>query len=342
MTDGNLEKPLPDLARDAWDRYLDVIDPLRPDLFRYCRRLTGSVWDAEDLVQDALEQGFARLGLTPNEQGIDNPRGYVLRIASNLWISRQRRERLARATASGPDAGRLDPGAAPPPESTTEVREAGATLLQQLAPQERAAVLLKETFDLTLEEIADLLGTTVGAVKAALHRGRERLREAEDEQAPPRHPVSKAVIDLFVERYNARDMQGMLALMLDTAAIEMTGNQQYIGRKVYGRERGWFYYNFFNPFDGKPASASWETVLLHGEPVVLVLNPRDGELCVTSVMRLETDEQHVSRIRVYAMCPDSVREVAAAFGRPCGTMGFYRLPREVLARIATAQRNETP
>jgi len=48
--------------------------------------------------------------------------------------------------------------------------------LQRLSPQERAAVVLKEVFDMTLEEIADLLATTTGAVKAALHRGRDRLK----------------------------------------------------------------------------------------------------------------------------------------------------------------------
>ena len=46
----------------AWFDYLQVLDPFRPDLSRYCRNLTGNIWDAEDLVQDTLEQGFAKLG----------------------------------------------------------------------------------------------------------------------------------------------------------------------------------------------------------------------------------------------------------------------------------------
>jgi RNA polymerase sigma-70 factor (ECF subfamily) len=330
MSETKLNRDAVGLAQDAWLRYLEVLDGFRPDLFRYCRRLTGNVWDAEDLVQDTLEQGFARLGTLM--QSVDNPRGYMLRIASNLWITRTRRKRLDAASKQVPNGDGLAPTPMASPEQNSELRDAGATLLEQLAPQERAAVLLKEIFDLSLEESADVLATSVGAVKAALHRGRERLRDT-TEASPPRHPVSRAVVDRFVEVYNQRDLPAMLALMLDTGAIEMHGAEQFVGRKAFGRERGWFYFNFYNPFDGKPSANVWETTLFDGEPIVLVLNPRDGELRVASVMRLETDDEHVARVRVYAMCPDTVREVAATLGRPYGGRGMYHLPREILAMM---------
>jgi RNA polymerase sigma-70 factor, ECF subfamily len=55
--------------------------------------------------------------------------------------------------------------------------------MSQVAPQERAAVVLKEVFDFTLEQIAEVLSTTVGAVKSALHRGRARLEEVPEHTA---------------------------------------------------------------------------------------------------------------------------------------------------------------
>ena len=88
----------------------------------------------------------------------------------------RRREREARAPLADPDEARA-PG--PGPETSSHVRDAGSRLLQRLAPQERAAIVLKEIFDMSLEEIAALLATTTGAVKSALHRGRGRLREPE-------------------------------------------------------------------------------------------------------------------------------------------------------------------
>lgn len=46
----------------SWHRFLDLYEPLRPELYRYCRHLTRSPWDADDLVQDALFRSFAKLG----------------------------------------------------------------------------------------------------------------------------------------------------------------------------------------------------------------------------------------------------------------------------------------
>jgi RNA polymerase sigma-70 factor (ECF subfamily) len=123
--------------------YVDTLVPLRPALYGYCRRLTGTVWDAEDLVQDTLVRAFARWGVT--RPWIANPKGYLLRTATHVWIDLQRRratqtrapERVEAATA------RL----APNPATATDVRDAGARLLQRLSPRERAAVVRKEAFD---------------------------------------------------------------------------------------------------------------------------------------------------------------------------------------------------
>src|SRR5262245_40583038 len=52
LADARLTDDLRDETRTAWQRYLDLLTPFRPELHRYCRRLTGNVWDAEDLVQD--------------------------------------------------------------------------------------------------------------------------------------------------------------------------------------------------------------------------------------------------------------------------------------------------
>ena len=115
-------------------------------------------------------------------QTIENPRAYLFRAATNLWIDTLRRPGYggdALAAHAGP-AGAIDaaPGA---------LHDAGATVLQRLAPQERAAVVLKDVFEMSLEEIGDVLGTTIGAVKAAIHRGGSRLSEPEGEArvAPP-------------------------------------------------------------------------------------------------------------------------------------------------------------
>src|SRR5262249_2286641 len=128
------------------------------------------------------------------------------------------------------------------PADPAEVRGAGAMLFQLLAPQERAAVLMKEVFDMSLEEIAHVLGTTLGAVKAALHRGRAHLRDSSSQPAPLRKAPATDVVKRFVALLNASDLKGLLELMLDTGSVEMPGSLVETGRDEFERKGSWFWH----------------------------------------------------------------------------------------------------
>jgi RNA polymerase sigma-70 factor (ECF subfamily) len=280
------------------------------------RRLTGDVWDAEDLVQDTLARGFATLA---DRSPADRPR-VLLRIAMNLWIDTAASgHRAAGARGGGP----RDGGATRVEEA--ELREAAERLLEALAPQERAAVLLKEVFGMTNAGAAEALGTSEGAVKSALHRGRERLAEAREAPSALRRKPSRAAVERFVELYNARDLPGLLALLGDGAAIELYGSHQEIGRAAYARERGWFYHNF-HAFDGTPSKLRCSVATFGDEPLMLVFNVVEGEEKLVSVMRLEERDGRVERVRVYAMCPDVVREVGEALNQKLAPPFGYRFP----------------
>src|SRR5512142_1777104 len=88
-------------SRKVFNAFVDMLVPFRPELHRYCRRLTGDIWDAEDLMQDTLLKGFAALGMA--QGSVENPRGYLIRIATNLWIDTQRR-RAAEVRVMAKDA----------------------------------------------------------------------------------------------------------------------------------------------------------------------------------------------------------------------------------------------
>ena len=165
--------PSPSLAaslRSSWHGFLGTYEPLRSDLYRYCRHLTRSPWDAEDLAQDTLARAFVTLGQIGEPP--PNPRAWLFRVASNLWLDRVRKLRREEPLGDEPaDA------ATSAIRVASAAREAAGTLIAQLSPQERAAVVLKDVFDLSLDEIAEALSTTTGAIKAALHRGRDKLVE---------------------------------------------------------------------------------------------------------------------------------------------------------------------
>src|SRR6476619_4430368 len=109
---------LPQTTQRTWRRFLDTYEPLRADLYRYCRYLTRSPWDAEDLVQDTLARAFATLGLSG--EAPPSPRGWLFRVASNLWIDRARRTKHERALEPAPEA--------TPAHAATATREAAGTL----------------------------------------------------------------------------------------------------------------------------------------------------------------------------------------------------------------------
>lgn len=317
---------LSETLRGSWHRFQDLYEPLRSELYRYCRYLTRSPWEAEDLAQDTLARAFVTLGTMG--QAPPNPRAWLFRVASNLWIdqARRRREQVRVEAAAEEEK-------APPAEARAS-REAAGTLLVTLAPQERAAVVLKDVFDLSLEEIADALSTTTGAVKAALHRGRGKLVEPEPLEARAPAP---GVLDAFCAAFNAGDLDRLTALLLDTASVEVVGATTQYGPEaarrtvlfglLFGSKRmatadvdGGMEPRFMQRV---LPSAPRVEVRAHRGAWILVhwYAHEDGEW-VRAITRIEADGDRVARLQNYFFTPDFVAEVCGELGLPFRANGY--------------------
>ena len=138
-------------------------------LVRLAHLLTGTPGVAEELVQEAL------LATHRHWAELDNPAGYARRALVNLCRSHQRR-RFVELRHGRTQAARLTEAARLTAELPPEIDETWS-LIRSLSPDERAVLVLRFYEDMTVNDIAEVLGRPAGTVKSLLHRALARLKE---------------------------------------------------------------------------------------------------------------------------------------------------------------------
>jgi RNA polymerase sigma-70 factor, ECF subfamily len=269
--------------------FLETVSQLRPSLHRYCSRMTGSVTDGEDVVQDAIFRAYRSLDTFDDSRPLTP---WLFRIAHNHCIDFLRRRGVreeAEAAAAEPDF--VEPGELCDPA----VGPAIDHLVLNLSPKERACVLLKDVFEYSLEEIADLVDSTVGGVKAALNRGRLKLASSENKSAPRvSTPEHKEILQLYVERFNRRDWDGLRELISADARLLVA--DRFSGRFSDGGYLGVY----------ERMRVTWRLTLgeVDGEPSIILLNLRDAAWEITGIIRLDVGaDGQIERISDYQHCP---------------------------------------
>src|SRR5580692_9015568 len=172
------------MTDDARDQFEQLVDELRPKLHRYCARMTGSAVDGEDIVQDAAIKALAAL---PSVGIVDNPEGWLFRIAHNTALDFLRRR--ARGPMMQHDESLHMIAARDFPDQNHEAATMSLRMFMRLPALQRSAVILKDVLDHSMDEVASITGASEAAAKSALQRGRARLREFATEpadMAPPK------------------------------------------------------------------------------------------------------------------------------------------------------------
>ncbi|HKO96266.1 MAG TPA: RNA polymerase sigma factor [Pyrinomonadaceae bacterium] len=157
--------------------FLQIYERHRGPVFRFSYRLAGSVETAEDITHDCFLSLIRKPGNF--EAGRASLRTYLLSAARNLWLKQLRTQGRELALDDLDGDAFVEPSREPlrrvlDQELNLTVKEA----VSALPPLQREALVLFEYEGLALNEIADLVGTDVGAVKARLHRARRRLRSS--------------------------------------------------------------------------------------------------------------------------------------------------------------------
>lgn len=291
----------------------------RARLFGIAYRMLGTVEDAEDVVQDAYLRWH-----TAEHDALRSPEAWLVAVVTRLSIDKLRRLATERAAY----VGNWLPEPIATASSTTErsaelasdVSMAFLLLLERLAPEERAAFLLREVFGANYTEIAAALEKSEAACRQMVHRARERVRRDERRFASDAE-AKRGLLERFLSALASEDVNGVLALLAEDAVLVSDGGGKApsVPAVVSGAER---LAQLLVAFErsGRVQLArhgrgplAHELTMLNGEPAALTL--LEGRTLFTT--SFETSGQRI--VGVYRVLnPDKLQHVGPAPFLPAG------------------------
>jgi RNA polymerase sigma-70 factor (ECF subfamily) len=199
-----------------------IFDGHRPRLFGIAYRMLGSRADAEDILQEAYIRWIESSAVEPR-----STQAWLTTIVTRLCIDRLRSAKTERAAYAGswlPEP--LVSSIPDSPEKTAELADdismAFLTVLERLAPDERAAFLLREVFDFDYEELSRILGKNSAACRQIVHRAKQRVQ-----QERPRTHVSREahrrLLEQFVAAAHAADRNAIVQLFAQQIRVTSDG-----------------------------------------------------------------------------------------------------------------------
>jgi RNA polymerase sigma-70 factor, ECF subfamily len=284
-------KSVPDASAAAAGLDRLLVD-MRPRLHRYCARMVGSVIDGEDVVQDTLIKAVESVPAMP----IGNPEAWLFRVAHNTALDFLRRRKRQEALRSGEDIDMIAD-----PIDTVDSRQIATASLRtfmRLPVAQRSSVILMDVLGCSLQEICEVMDFGLPAVKAALHRGRARLRELADEpDGLPRPLLSEADrkrLGAYVAHFNARDFDAIRDMIADDVRLDLVSKTRMSGKAEVSRYFG----NYAKVHD-------WHLVpgLVEGRPAILVFDPSESSPRPKYFMLLQWSADKIATIRDFRHAP---------------------------------------
>jgi len=282
-----------DAGREGFDR---LLGELRPKLHRYCARMTGSVIDGEDVVQETLLKALQAFDMAGP---LANPEGWLFRIAHNAALDHLRRRARDQAALSGADLeAMVDPS---DPVQDRQIAAAGLHTFMRLPVAQRSSVILMDVLGCSLEEIGRVTESSIPAVKAALHRGRGRLREManepDDRPLPRLAEPERARLAAYIDRFNARDFDTVRAMLADDVRLELVNRRRLRGRSEVQ--------NYFHNYD---KAAHWHFMpgFVDRRPAILVRDPKDPAGRPNYFILLDWNEGGLIGIRDFLYAPYAI------------------------------------
>ncbi|MET3439515.1 RNA polymerase sigma-70 factor (ECF subfamily) [Variovorax paradoxus] len=270
-------------------------------------RMLGTVSEAEEVVQDAWLRWHEA-----DKAGFDSAEAWLVTVVTRLSIDRLRAAKVQREHYIGawmPEPTLTDAPATPEQllERADNVSVAFLAVLERLAPEARAAFLLREVFDADYEEVARTLGKSEAACRQLVHRAKAQVQEAR-----PRFQVSREthqrLLRAFADAAARGSLQDLKALMAEDVELigDGGGKVQSFSKILRGSQR--LAQLYFALWRRMGASVRMELVDINGEPGLLRFF--DGQL--ESAQTFEIEGERIVRIRAQRN-PDKLARIAQLF-----------------------------
>src|SRR5712691_3475328 len=228
-----------------------LVEPHRREIHRHCYRMTGSLTDADDLLQESLLKAWRKIATF---QGRAPFRAWLYRIATNTCLNELARRRRPRFLASDEWSGGPPPIAAiqhlqpypdrllddsADPAARFDAKESVAlafiAMMQLLPPRQRAVLILRDVLAWSATEVAGSIGCSVASVNSALQRARSSLRARLEAGGGP-DPTSGVVTEIgqkrllarFMDAWERADFDALAFLLREDAVLAMPPGPRWI------------------------------------------------------------------------------------------------------------------
>ncbi|EFV79296.1 hypothetical protein HMPREF1013_00212 [Bacillus sp. 2_A_57_CT2] len=285
-------------TRKIRNEFAEIVSIYSKDLWNYCKYVTGSPWDGEDLYQETMIKSF---GLLPQRWSeITDKKFYLFKVATNSWLDHCRKLKREIGSLDEVSESNIDFS------DRLVLEEILISLESNLTPKQTAAFLLLDIFQFSAEEAAGIVQSTPGGVYSSVQRARKKIATLDFSKSNTQVITQdqNATIKAYLKAFNNGDLTSMLSLFSDQAQ-----NEAFFGFQEFSKNE---MLNGSLKF-GLPGHKAKE-ITLWGKQVIIVLTNEENDPEIHDIQMQEIENGKIVSHKSYFFRKELILAAAEELG----------------------------